>query len=200
MLRPRYPHPPLCQPQSTHRTAVHSMAEFTGCWGPSSCRSQPLYGALVDAWVRGGAAQHASRHKGDSTNGEGCPQQLQHTRRHMHEVVSPALPPKSCCARWLQGGDAARHCFDRARRRAPARTNVHKAAVVLDALHGAARRLLLLVLLGHLWCLAAHLTGTSQGTVNLTCNQSEHTYEMACKHEARCCPYAMRARIQAAPS
>lgn len=42
------------------------------------------------------------------------------------------------------------------------RTNVHKAAVVLDALHGTAFRLLLLLLLGDLGGLAPHLTGTGK--------------------------------------
>jgi hypothetical protein len=49
------------------------------------------------------------------------------------------------------------------------RTDVHEAAVVLQALAGAASGLLLLVLLGDLRGLAPHLAGTSQGAVNLAC-------------------------------
>ena len=50
-----------------------------------------------------------------------------------------------------------------------------EAAVVLDPLVGAAAGLLLLVLLGHLGGLPAHLPGTSQRSVNLAC--APHTHE-----------------------
>ena len=46
-----------------------------------------------------------------------------------------------------------------------------EAAVVLDALVGAAARLLLLVLLRHLRRLPPHLPGASQRPVNLTCKE-----------------------------
>jgi hypothetical protein len=55
----------------------------------------------------------------------------------------------------------------------PTLTDVHKAPDVLDALSGAALGRLLLVLLGHLWCLAAHLAGTCEGAVHLSCKESE---------------------------
>lgn len=50
-------------------------------------------------------------------------------------------------------------------------TDVDEAAVVLDALHGAARGLLLLLLGRHLGCLAAHLAGACKRAVNLACTQ-----------------------------
>lgn len=54
-------------------------------------------------------------------------------------------------------------------------TGGDETAVVLHALVGAATGLLLLVLLGDLWGLAPHLTGTSQRSVYLTCkNPSTH--------------------------
>lgn len=53
------------------------------------------------------------------------------------------------------------------------RTNIHEAAGVLEALHGAARRQLLLVLLVDLGGLAAHLTGTGEGSVDLSCCRSK---------------------------
>lgn len=49
------------------------------------------------------------------------------------------------------------------------RTNVDESSVVLDALCSAALGVLLLVGLCDLGGLTTHLTGTSQGSVNLTC-------------------------------
>ena len=48
-------------------------------------------------------------------------------------------------------------------------TNIDEAAVVLITLRGAAGGLLGLLLLGDLGGLAAHLTGTGEGTVDLAC-------------------------------
>jgi uncharacterized integral membrane protein len=47
-------------------------------------------------------------------------------------------------------------------------TDINKATVVLKSLHGTAFWLLWLVLLGYLWALATHFTGTSKGSVDLT--------------------------------
>ena len=51
------------------------------------------------------------------------------------------------------------------------RTNVNETTVVLQPLHGASLRELLLVCLGDLRGLATHLTGTSEGSVHLTCTR-----------------------------
>lgn len=47
-------------------------------------------------------------------------------------------------------------------------TNINKATVVLKSLHGTSFWLLWLVLLGYLWALATHFTGTSKGSMDLT--------------------------------
>lgn len=52
-------------------------------------------------------------------------------------------------------------------------TNVHEAAVVLDALVGAADGVGLLLGLGNLGGLTTHLTGTGEGTVNLTWSEEK---------------------------
>lgn len=57
-------------------------------------------------------------------------------------------------------------------------TNVHETAVVLDTLHCTACGLLLLLLLGHLGGLATHLTGTSEGSVDLACKQQRRRSEL----------------------
>lgn len=57
-------------------------------------------------------------------------------------------------------------------------TNVDESAVVLDALHGTARGLLLLLLLGDLGGLAAHLAGTCEGSVYLACMQRDQQVQL----------------------
>ena len=52
------------------------------------------------------------------------------------------------------------------------RTNIDEAAVVLQALSGTAGLLLRLLHLGDLRGLTAHLTGTSEGAVDLSCRRS----------------------------
>jgi len=78
------------------------------------------------------------------------------------------------CAGAAGEGGRALHAWRRVRPRllplpAPRLTDVHEAAVELDALHGASLGLLLLVLLGHLGRLAAHLARAGEGAVHLTC-------------------------------
>jgi hypothetical protein len=78
---------------------------------------------------------------------------------------SPKLRPLSGC---LPASPLQRAA---ARPRPAALTNVHEAAVVLQALAGPAGGLLGLVLLGHLGALPAHLAGASQRAVDLACRR-----------------------------
>lgn len=54
------------------------------------------------------------------------------------------------------------------RKRKWTNTGSDESAVVLHPFVGTSSWLLLLVLFSNLWCLASHLTGTSQGSMNLT--------------------------------
>ena len=73
----------------------------------------------------------------------------------------------STCAIW--GSVAGSRCTRR--------TNVDESPVVFDALESTPLWELLLVLLGHLGGLAAHLTCTSQRSVDLACTRNHHSVQ-----------------------
>lgn len=129
---------------NAHHARASAEASIAGwSWGREPCRSQTL------------------------RRGEGCDGQ--------HEYASSLRAPTHICGRPPPESEislsiaacAGRPLIRQAQ--TPLRTDVHEAAHVLGALSGAAGGELLLLLLGHLGGLSAHLTGTGQGAVNLTC-------------------------------
>lgn len=102
--------------------------------------------------------------------------ELLRTRMHMHLVTTTlSMRPIHHC--WQSGSilteatewspDCLARCPGGTVQR---RTDVDETAVVLETLESAALGQLLLVLLLDLGCVSAHLTGASQGSVNLSCS------------------------------
>lgn len=162
---------------SAHATPVRGarlLSALRRCYPPLACGGHACTGAATHPAAPGIPVDSV---QGLLAVGSLLLAEAHHCRRRRGEEMDGWSQAPWASAAWASislhasGPDALRGPLPTPHRGSMPLTNVHEAAVVLQALHRPACGLLLLVLLGHLGRLSTHLTGTSQRTVNLACAQ-----------------------------